>query len=603
MQAVILAAGMGKRLKEHTKNQTKCMVQVGGMTLIERSLRILDQEGLSRIVLVTGYQADGLVEHVKSLGVQTPIVFVHNAEYETTSNLYSLLLAKEYLVQEDTLVIESDVIFEKALADRMLASEQPCLTFVSKPEPWMDGSLVTLDENGYIKKFINAENFRFEEKNQYYKTVSMYRLSGKYLRKTYLPFLEAYVRVWGKDTHYESALRVVAFQDKPTIATIVLQGEKWYEINDIQDMDIAESIFAEGDEKLTRYMRRFGGYWRYHGMHDFCYLVNPFFPNQRFMDEMKTNFETLIREYPSGMAVNSLLAAKYFELRPEQICVGNGTAELIKSLMENFSGRLGLIYPTFEEYPHRKKPEQLDPFWVINEDFSYTVDDIMAYYEERDVEAIVLVNPDNPSGHFIERNDLLRLEDWARAKNIHVIVDESFVDFADIPDQTLLTQEILDNHPNLIVLKSISKSFGVPGLRLGVLATADAQMIAAMKKDLAIWNINSFAEYYMQIIEKYKDDYEEAMQRFMGVRERYLAKLNTIPALRVFPSQANYVMCHLENGYSSRELADMLLNKYNILIKDLSTKEGLNGGNYIRLSVKTDEENDIVASVLADVLK
>ena len=338
-------------------------------------------------------------------------------------------------------------------------------------------------------------------------------------------------------------------------------------------------------------------------MHDFCYLVNPFFPNQRFMDEMKTNFETLIREYPSGMAVNSLLAAKYFELRPEQICVGNGTAELIKSLMENFSGRLGLIYPTFEEYPHRKKPEQLDPFWVINEDFSYTVDDIMAYYEERDVEAIVLVNPDNPSGHFIERNDLLRLEDWARAKNIHVIVDESFVDFADIPDQTLLTQEILDNHPNLIVLKSISKSFGVPGLRLGVLATADAQMIAAMKKDLAIWNINSFAEYYMQIIEKYKDDYEEAMQRFMGVRERYLAKLNAIPALRVFPSQANYVMCHLENGYSSRELADMLLNKYNILIKDLSTKEGLNGGNYIRLSVKTDEENDIVASVLADVLK
>lgn len=467
----------------------------------------------------------------------------------------------------------------------------------------MDGSLVTLDENGYIKKFINAENFRFEEKDQYYKTVSMYRLSGKYLRKTYLPFLEAYVRVWGKDTHYESALRVVAFQDKPTIATIVLQGEKWYEINDIQDMDIAESIFAEGDEKLTRYMRRFGGYWRYHGMHDFCYLVNPFFPNQRFMDEMKTNFETLIREYPSGMAVNSLLAAKYFELRPEQICVGNGTAELIKSLMENFSGRLGLIYPTFEEYPHRKKPEQLDPFWVINEDFSYTVDDIMAYYEERDVEAIVLVNPDNPSGHFIERNDLLRLEDWARAKNIHVIVDESFVDFADIPDQTLLTQEILDNHPNLIVLKSISKSFGVPGLRLGVLATADAQMIAAMKKDLAIWNINSFAEYYMQIIEKYKDDYEEAMQRFMGVRERYLAKLNAIPALRVFPSQANYVMCHLENGYSSRELADMLLNKYNILIKDLSTKEGLNGGNYIRLSVKTDEENDIVASVLADVLK
>ena len=196
---------------------------------------------------------------------------------------------------------------------------------------------------------------------------------------------------------------MVAFKEQRVLKAIVLENEKWYEINDIQDIDIAESIFAEGDEKLTRYMKRFGGYWRYEGMYDFCYLVNPFFPNQRFMDEMKANFETLIREYPSGMAVNSLLAAKYFELRPEQVCVGNGTAELIKSLMENFSGNIGLIYPTFEEYPHRKKKEQLVPFWVINEDFTYTVDDIMDFYKDKDIQAIVLVNPDNPSGHFIMR--------------------------------------------------------------------------------------------------------------------------------------------------------------------------------------------------------
>ena len=177
------------------------------------------------------------------------------------------------------------------------------------------------------------------------------------------------------------------------------------------------------------------------------------------------------------------------------------------------------------------------------------------------------------------------------------------MDFADIPEQMLLTQEIIDNHRKLIVLKSISKSFGVPGLRLGIIASADDRMIAAMKKDVAIWNINSFAEYYMQIIEKYKADYEEAMRRFMDVRTRYLDKLAAIPALRVFPSQANYVMCHLENGMSSRKLADIMLNKYNILIKDLSTKEGLNGGNYIRLSVKTDEENDVVAGVLSGLLK
>lgn len=602
MQAVILAAGMGRRLKEHTKDKTKCMVKVGGMTLIERGLRILDEEGLSQIVIVTGYQAQGLKAHVDSLTLNTPVVYVDNTEYEKSSNLYSLLLARQYLETDDTLVIESDIIYEKAVVDRILSAEDECLTFVSKPKPWMDGSIVTLDKDGYIKDFIGADNFEFKDMDSYYKTVSMYKLGHEYLNKVYLPLLAAYVQAWGGRTHYESALKVVAFKEQSVIKAMVLETEKWYEINDIQDMDIAESIFAEGDEKLSRYMKRFGGYWRYEGMYDFCYLVNPFFPNQRFMDEMKANFETLIREYPSGMAVNSLLAAKYFELRPEQVCVGNGTAELIKSLMENFSGKLGLIYPTFEEYPHRKKKEQLVPYWVINEDFTYTVDDIMEFYSDKDVDAIVLVNPDNPSGHFILREDILRLEEWARARGVSIIVDESFVDFADIPEQTLLTQDIIDGHPKLIVLKSISKSFGVPGLRLGILASADADMIAAMKKDVSIWNINSFAEYYMQIIEKYKDDYEDAMRRFMQVRERYLGKLAKIPALKVFPSQANYVMCRLENGMSSRKLADTMLNRYNILIKDLSTKEGLNGGNYIRLSVKTDEENDVVVRVLNELL-
>ena len=603
MQAVILAAGMGKRLKEHTSDKTKCMVKIGGKTIIERGLRILDDKNFSRIVIVTGYKHEGLTSHVDSLGLKTPVVYINNDEYETTSNLYSLSLAGEYLEADDTLIIESDILYESAVVDRILESDEECLTFVSRPKPWMDGSIVTLDKDGYINDFIGADNFAFQDMDSYYKTVSMYKLSKNYLNKVYLPLLAAYVQACGNKTHYESALKVVAFKEQRVLKALVLENEKWYEINDIQDIDIAESIFAEGDEKLTRYMRRFGGYWRYEGMYDFCYLVNPFFPNQRFMDEMKANFETLIREYPSGMAVNSLLAAKYFELRPEQVCVGNGTAELIKSLMENFSGNIGLIYPTFEEYPHRKKKEQLVPFWVINEDFTYTVDDIMEFYKDKDIQAIVLVNPDNPSGHFIMRDDILRLEEWAAKRNINIIVDESFVDFADIPEQTLLTQEIIDNHRKLIVLKSISKSFGVPGLRLGIIASADDRMIAAMKKDVAIWNINSFAEYYMQIIEKYKADYEEAMRRFMDVRTRYLDKLAAIPALRVFPSQANYVMCHLENGMSSRKLADIMLNKYNILIKDLSTKEGLNGGNYIRLSVKTDEENDVVAGVLSGLLK
>ena len=175
MQAVILAAGMGRRLKEHTKDKTKCMVNVGGQTIIERGLRILDAKGLSRIVIVTGYKSEGLTEHVNSLKLSTPVVYINNSEYENTSNLYSLNLAGEYLKEDDTLVIESDIVYEAAVIDRILESDEECLTFVSRPKPWMDGSIVTLDGDSYINDFIGADNFAFQNMDSYYKTVSMKR--------------------------------------------------------------------------------------------------------------------------------------------------------------------------------------------------------------------------------------------------------------------------------------------------------------------------------------------------------------------------------------------------------------------------------------------
>ncbi len=214
------------------------------------------------------------------------------------------------------------------------------------------------------------------------------------------------------------------------------------------------------------------------------------------------------------------------------------------------------------------------------------------------------INPDNPSGNYIEKTDVLRMADWAKQKGILFVVDESFVDFAKTEESpTLLTREILAAYPNLVVVKSISKSFGVPGLRLGVLASGDAARIAAMKKDVAIWNINSFAEFYLQIFEKYKSNYECALERFKAVRDTYVSALQAVPNLRVIPSQANYVMCELTGSISSTELAETLLDKHNILIKDLSPKKGFDGKAYVRLAVKTPQENDLLVKALHTILK
>lgn len=389
--------------------------------------------------------------------------------------------------------------------------------------------------------------------------------------------------------------------DEPVIKAKRLTGQRWYEIDDIQDLDIAESIFMpDADKKVSLLQERYGGYWRYPKLLDFCYLVNPYFPPQRMMDELKANFEVLLTEYPSGMKVNALLAAKDFGVHPENVLVGNGAAELIKSLMEKFEGNLGFIQPTFEEYPNRYNPELLISFVPDNHDYAYTAKDIIDFFSNKNIHNLVIINPDNPSGNYISQSDLLNLIQWAKEQNIKIVIDESFSDFADEEHNTLIVQEILDANPNLYVIKSISKSYGVPGLRLGILASGDTDTITNLKKNVAIWNINSFAEFYMQISEKYKKDYSDALANFRKERERFSAELNKIDKIRVIPSQANFIMIELDECISPIELLQQLLIKHNLLIKELKTKT--NGRNYLRLAIRdTYDNNKLITALKAEL--
>lgn len=595
---------MGKRLGELTKGNTKCMLKVNGITLAERLLHQLEKlaEPLNRIVMVTGYESAKLREYVGGLGITVPIEYVENPIYSTTNNIYSLFLAKEYLMQDDTLLFESDLIVEDAVIDKLVQDPYPSLALVAKYESWMDGTVVTLDEDNNIKRFIPSSKFRYEDTEAYYKTVNIYKFSKQFSRTHYVPFLEAYSKALGNNEYYEQVLRVIALLDKPEIKALALDGEAWYEIDDVQDLDIAESIFCASEEKLHRMGSRYGGYWRYPKVLDFCYLVNPYFPNQRLMSELKASFDTLVRQYPSGMRVNSLLAGKYFGIRQEYVCVGNGAAELIKALTENLQGKVGIMYPTFEEYPNRLPNERIVPFNAGAQDFAYTADDLMAFYADKGISTLAIVNPDNPSGNFIPKQDLLRLCAWSAAKGIRLIIDESFVDFSEgTPNNTLLKNDILTANTHLVVVKSISKSYGVPGLRLGILASGDTAMIAAMKKEVAIWNINSLAEFYLQIFGKYEKNYQDSCELFMAERGHFMKELQGIPFLRVLPSQANYFLCEVKPPYTAQELTSLLLDRFNILIKNAANKKGVDGREYIRIAIRDRQDNHMLVQALLSI--
>ena len=602
MQAIILAAGMGKRLGDLTKDNTKCMVKVNGVPLIDRLLTQLSRFSLVKVIIVIGYEGKKLRDYIGQEYKGLAIEYIENSIYNTTNNIYSLSLAKQQLQEDDTLLIESDLIFEDSLFDMILNSPDPNVALVDKYETWMDGTMVHLDEENNIVNFVPKKTFKYSDVSSYYKTVNVYKFSKEFSRSKYVPFLEAYSIAWGNNEYYEQVLRVITLLDNTDLKALPLTGEKWYEIDDVQDLDIAETLFADSSGKLSLYHKRYGGYWRFPGLLDFCYLVNPYFPSRKMREEMKANFDTLLTEYPSGMGVNSLLASKYFGVKKEYICVGNGAAELIKSLMSYLDGNLGVIYPTFEEYPNRRESRTIISYIPDNTDFSYTVEDIQLYFEHKDISSLLLVNPDNPSGNFISKTDLLELAFWAKRRNIHLIVDESFVDFAmDGLNSSLLYNELLESYPNLIVMKSISKSYGVPGLRLGVLATSDIELISWMKTNVAIWNINSFAEFYMQIFGKYESDYKMACEKFVAERSRFFKSLQRISFLRVIPSQANYFLCEVTNKYTSSELTRILLCENDILIKDCSTKKAFNGRSYVRIAVRGKEENDKLVGILLNL--
>lgn len=604
MQAIILAAGMGTRLKKLTSNNTKCMVKVNGVTLIERALSILDRKGLSRIVLVVGYQAQNLIEFVHTLNINTPVVFIENSIYDKTNNIYSLTLAKKYACEEDTLLLESDLIFEEALIDALLDDDRETLALVDKFENWMDGTCTILDDNDCIVDFVAGKYLDFANKDEYYKTVNIYKFSSHFSRNTYFPFLEAYAGAMGNNEYYESVIKLIAMLETKEIRAKRLNGQKWYEIDDAQDLDIAESIFANNiSEQYDAIAGRYGGYWRYPKLLDFCYLVNPYFPPKKMVEEIKSNFTELMSQYPSGLRVNSLLAAKNFGLEQEHIVVGNGAAELIKSLMEN-SGfkRVGFIRPTFEEYPNRFACEHVI-YDCAENDFRYSAEDIMSFYDDKEIDAMVLINPDNPTGNYIPVKDLIAIAEWAEDTGVSLIVDESFVDFVATDENegaeayTLLKDKVLNRFHSLYVVKSISKSYGVPGFRLGVLASSDIEMIDRIKKDVAIWNINSYGEFFMQILQKYQKDYVAALKRIKADRDILISGLKEIEGLRVFPSQANYVMCEITTDkYTGRTLAERLLSE-DIFIKDLTAKIN-NGRQYVRLAVRDTADNEYLLSVL-----
>ncbi|KHD09942.1 hypothetical protein PN36_27470 [Candidatus Thiomargarita nelsonii] len=601
MQAIILAAGVGRRMGKLTQDSTKCMVVLNGRRIIEYTLDAIRAAGIKKVVLVIGHGAEEVRSFLSTRYQDLNIEYVVNPIYATSNNIYSLFLAREYLKNDDNLLLESDLIFDQTIIPDCLNAASPNLIVVAKYESWMDGTVVQLDAEQSVTRFIPKENFDWTQTNQYFKTVNIYKLSKDFCQNTFLPFLETYIKVKGLNEYYEEVFKLLT--PLHTFKALAIEDKYWYEIDTLQDLEIASLLFSDSKTKSHLLQKRFGGYWRFPKIKDFCYLVNPYFPPKLMLEEIKASFSTLISAYPSGLDTQNMMAASIFNCEPSQITVGNGASELIRALFSHIKGKIGIPVPTFDEYPGSIAKQQLIEFSSFKSRFQYTVEDVLNFCrQEKELSAFILINPDNPSGHFFPKSQLIQLVEGLQEMSIKLILDESFVDFAEINENhSLIDAEILQRYENLIVIKSLGKSYGVAGIRLGVVASSNTQIIAEIKNNLPIWNINAFAECFLQIFDKYTAQYRKACEQLILDRQLLFRGLNDISFLKPINSSANFILCEMSEKFHPEFLVNKLLDEKWLLIKDCSDKRGFENNSYLRIAVRNTADNNYLIQCLKDM--
>ena len=597
----MLAAGLGKRLAKYTKNNTKCMVIVAGSKLIDRAISSIKKAGIKKFVIVTGYKADNLKKYIlENHKGELDFVFIENKDYAKTNNIYSFYLAKKELEKDDTILMESDLIFDENLIKDVYECEDENVVTVAKYESWMDGTCVTLNEDNTIRKFVEKQNMEVLKLDRYYKTVNIYKFSKEFVSKTYIPFLEAYMKIQGLNSYYETSLKYICQLPGISFKAFLMENRPWYEIDDAQDLDIANVLFSHGEDKYNLIEKKYGGYWRYPKHIDFCYLVNPYFPPKAMVEKLQHELPILLTQYPSGLSVQNMNASRLYGVDEKHIFVGNGAAELINALGHVVGNTtVAVNLPAFNEYVRCFFNASIIEIDNSENDYALNVASIKKAIEK--AEYTVIISPDNPSGYMLTKEELLDIVKYAKDRNRNVIIDESFIDFAKKEKRfTLLDDEFISEYPNAIIIKSISKSYGVPGLRLGLLATSNEELLKRIKNEMQVWNINSFGEYYLQIYQLYAKDYDSACDKIVKEREFLIEELRKFD-IKVYDSEANYVMVDLKN-INSHELTIKLLDEHNLIIKDLSTKNKFIGKNYIRLAVRDRKDNEFLISCLKEYL-
>lgn len=586
MHAIILAAGLGKRLRPFTNDTNKCLVEVGGETILTRMVLALRDCGIDQIVLVTGHCANKVMGHLAQRLPDVAITQVHCPLYATTNNIVSLQAGLAAVAPgSDVLLIEGDLILEDGLLSRFLAAPERDLAMVEAHREDYDGSVVRLDETHITEIVLKSGQGQGFDYSGTFKTVNVWKLSADFCDRLLRRCLAARIDSGDTACFYEAVLADIVAENAHRLSAFATGRDAWVEIDDARDLDRARYVFEPATRRAMLDSRH-GGLWTY-PLVDFAYPRNQHFPTATVANQLTARLGDIIGHYGSAQDILDAKMARLCGLSARNTVALNGLSQVYPWLRDRFRDQAALVpAPTFGEYA------RAFPGAAV-----YDPDAPLSAIAARAaaVSIVVFVNPNNPTGSWKAGSELLR---FARAHaDKTILVDESFADFADGP--TLAAEAEHAAPHNLVILKSLGKALGVAGLRLGYLWSKDDAITAALRTSLPIWNLNALAEAFLDIAPVHHDAIVDAFARTRHERAELASALARSPMIReVLPSAANFITVRLavdEQGLPA--LLDRLLIDHGFYLKDLSGRMG-RAGAWVRIAVRTAAENAALVAAL-----
>ncbi|MBI87369.1 MAG: aminotransferase [Candidatus Marinimicrobia bacterium] len=343
---------------------------------------------------------------------------------------------------------------------------------------------------------------------------------------------------------------------------------------------------------------------------DACFLSNPYATNLflEYLDKeliVTGRLRDVMEFYPSQNNVIGEVISSSLDLNKKNIFVGNGAIEIIQAVLHNFvSGSIVVNIPTFSSYYEFVNKNTKVIYYQLKKDEDYLLnpDDFIEFVKNTNPNSVVIINPNNPNGGYLTRSELEHiLKNISDVKNI--IIDESFIHFAYEDDSLNINSatDLFDLYSNLIIIKSMSKDFGIAGIRAGY-AVMSEDKVSSLLENGFLWNSSGLSEYFFTLYGKkhFFKKYNKYRKKYILETQNFYSELSKINSIKIYPTKANFVLLELIDGSTSSDLVEKMLMKYGIYIRTGSDKIGLDG-EFVRIASRTKKENEKIILAIKDI--